>query len=95
MGSCGCGHAAGAGPYAEGRELVEFVSRAHGGDLRNRRLPDGDLVTTCQGCGAPFTLATFVGTCSACGGVHAVSPPRCDDAANIQFAGAGYQLPPC
>lgn len=95
MGSCGCGHAAGAGPYAKGRELVDFVSRAHGGELRSRRLPGGNLVTTCQGCGAPFTLTTFVGSCSACGGVHAVSPPLCDDAANIQFAGTGYQLPPC
>jgi hypothetical protein len=95
MGSCGCGHAAGAGPYAEGRDLVDFVSKAHGGELRTRRLHHGPLTTTCQGCGAPFTLTTFVGSCSACGGVHAVSPPRCDDAGNIQFAGAGYQLAPC
>lgn len=90
MGNCGCGgHAAGAGPFAEGRELVDFVSRAHGGSLRNKALPL-DLATNCQGCGAPFTLSTFVGSCPACGGIHAVSPPRADDAANIQFAGAGY-----
>lgn len=95
MGSCGCGHTAGAGPYAEGRELVDFVSRAHGGELRDTPLPGGGLVTKCQGCGATFTLSTFVGSCSACGGIHAVSPPRCHDAAAIQFAGAGYQLPPC
>jgi hypothetical protein len=25
--------------------------------------------------------------------VHAVSPPRCDNPANIQFAGADYKLP--
>ena len=93
MGNCGCGHDAGAGPYAEGRELVEFVSRAHGGRLRERPVPGGGLPTTCRGCGAPFTLISFVDSCPACGGVHAVSPPRCDDPANIQFAGAGYRLP--
>jgi hypothetical protein len=94
MGNCGCGHghAAGVGPFAEGRDLVEFVSQAHGGSLRMRPLPGGGLSTSCQGCGAPFTLETFVGSCPACGGVHAVSPPRCEDAANIQFAGLGYQL---
>lgn len=92
MGDCGCGHTFGAGPFAEGRELVEFVAGAHGGALRNAPLPAGGLATTCQGCGAPFILATFVGSCLACGGVHAVSPPRADDAANIQFAGAGYRL---
>lgn len=91
MANCGCGHDVGQGPFAEGRDLVEFVSRAHGGALRNRPLPEGELHTTCQGCGAPFALATFVGRCPECGGVHAVSPPRCGDAANIQFAGAGYQ----
>lgn len=92
MGSCGCGHASGAGPFAEGRELVDFVFRAHGGSLRAQSLPDGGLATTCQGCGEAFTLATFVASCPACGGVHAVSPPRCSDAANIQFAGEGYRL---
>lgn len=92
MGNCGCGHAGGDGPYAEGRELVEFVSRAHGGALMERPLPGNGLATTCQGCGAAFRLATFVASCPACGGVHAVSPPRCDDAANIQFAGADYRL---
>ena len=91
MGNCGCGHAGGVGPFAEGKELVEFVSKAHGGSLRGQALPDGGLTTVCQGCGELFTLATFVGSCPACGGVHAVSPPRCSDAANIQFAGAGYK----
>lgn len=92
MENCGCGHAAGAGPYAEGRALVEFVSQAHGGMLRTRPLPDGGLSTNCQGCGTSFTLATFVDSCPACGGVHAVSPPRSDDPANIQFAGADFKL---
>jgi hypothetical protein len=93
MGDCGCGHAVGEGPFAEGRNLVEFVSRAHGGSLRNKLLPDGGLQATCQGCGAAFTLTTFVDSCPQCGGVHAVSPPRCGDPANIQFAGVGYRLP--
>ena len=81
------------GPFAEGRELVEFVYQAHGGGLRDQSVPNNGLDAICQGCGAEFTLATFVGKCPACGGVHAVSPPRADDAANIQFAGKDYQLP--
>lgn len=93
MGQCGCGgHGNGTGPFSEGRELVEFVASAHGGALRERPIPDGGLATTCQGCGNPFTLTTFVGSCPECGGVHAVSPPRCDDPAHIQFAGPGYRL---
>lgn len=92
MGQCGCGHAAGAGPFAEGRDLVEFVAMAHGGSLRTREIPGGGLPTACQGCGSGFTLTTFVASCPACGGVHAVSPPRCDDPANIQFAGADFRL---
>jgi hypothetical protein len=51
------------------------------------------LETECRGCGESFTLKTFVGKCPGCGGVHAVSPPRCEDQANIQFAGVGYKLP--
>ena len=94
MGNCNCGggHAKGSGPFAEGRDLVEFVSQAHGGSVAIRPLP-APLETVCQGCGDAFTLATFVGQCPACGGVHAVSPPRCQDAANIQFAGKDYLLP--
>lgn len=92
MGNCGCGHSAGAGPFAEGKDLVEFVSQAHGGTLKNQSLPGEGLPTLCQGCGAAFTLETFVGRCPECGGVHAVSPPRCTSPANIQFAGVGYQL---
>ena len=91
MGNCtNCG--GGAGPFAEGRELVEFVSRAHGGQLRRQPIPGGGLKTTCQGCQARFNLNTFVGECPRCGGVHAVSPPRCSDPANIQFAGEGFHL---
>jgi len=94
MEHCGCGgHAAGAGPFAQGRELVDFVSRAHGGGLRKQPLPGGGLRTACLGCGTTFTLATFVCSCPACGGVHAVSPPRANDAANIQYAGPGYTIP--
>ena len=92
MGNCGCGHAAGSGPFAEGRDLVEFVSRAHGGSLKAQPLAGGGLRTKCRGCGADFTLVTFVDCCPACGGVHAVSPPRSSDQANIQFAGEGYKL---
>lgn len=92
MGGCSnCGN--GAGPFSEGRELVEFVSNAHGGHLREQALPGGGLDTSCQGCGAKFTLLNFVGVCPECGGVHAVSPPRSSDSANIQFAGADFQLP--
>jgi hypothetical protein len=91
MGSCGsC--SSGAGPFSEGKELVEFVYNAHGGGIKDQSLPN-ELKTKCQGCGEPFTLKTFVGKCPKCGGAHAVSPPRCDDPANIQFAGVGYKLP--
>jgi hypothetical protein len=81
------------GPYAEGKALVEFVYQAHGGGLRNQPLPNGGLVAVCQGCGTGFTLTTFVSKCPACGGVHAVAPPRSDSAANIQYAGENFQLP--
>ena len=98
MGGCACGgsghghgHGAG-GPFAEGRELVEFVAQAHGGALRSRVLPNGGFATQCQGCGAPFVLTTLVGSCPACGGVHAISPPRADDPANIQYAGDDFRL---
>jgi hypothetical protein len=98
-GGCGGGHGhghghghGGGGPFAEGRELVAFVAQAHGGALRQRPIPDGGLATNCQGCGAPFVLKTHVGSCPACGGVHAVSPPRASDAANIQYAGDGFRL---
>ncbi|MCK5237128.1 MAG: hypothetical protein KAR06_09090 [Deltaproteobacteria bacterium] len=95
MSDCGsgCGDGGGGGPFSEGRELVEFVANAHDGGVANAPIPDGGLQTKCQGCGADFTLATFVGKCPECEGVHAVSPPRADDQANIQFAGKDFKLP--
>jgi len=90
----GCGScSSGAGPFSEGKELVEFVYSAHDGAIKDMPVPDGGLETKCRGCGEPFTLKTFVGKCPGCGGVHAVSPPRSDDQANIQFAGKYYKLP--
>ncbi len=92
MGSCGsC--SSGAGPFSEGKDLVEFVYNAHDGAIKDSPVPNGGLEAKCQGCGETFTLKTFVSKCPACGGVHAVSPPRCEDAANIQFAGVGFKLP--
>ena len=82
----------GSGPFAEGRELVEFVSKVHDGTIKDQPIPGGGLGTECQGCGERFILKSFVGKCPECEGVHAVSPPRCGDAANIQFAGMGYKL---
>ena len=81
------------GPFAEGRHRFVFVYQAHGGGLRNQPIPNGGLMAVCQGCGADFTLTTFVGQCTECGGIHAVSPPRSDSAENIQFAGKDFSLP--
>ena len=92
MGCCS-NNGSNTGPFAEGRELVEFVYQAHGGGLRDQPIPNGGLKAVCQGCGTGFVLTTFVGKCPGCDGVHAVSPPRSDSAANIQFAGEGFQLP--
>jgi len=40
MGECGnCG--GGAGPFSEGRELVEFVYSAHGGAVKDQLIPNG------------------------------------------------------
>ncbi|MBI5599333.1 MAG: hypothetical protein HY890_06285 [Deltaproteobacteria bacterium] len=92
MSECGTGCGDGKGPFSEGRDLVEFVLQAHGGGVANAPVPNGGLQAKCQGCGEPFILKTFVGKCPKCGGVHAVSPPRCDDPANIQFAGKDFRL---
>jgi len=93
MGNCACGGGGGAaGPFAEGKELVEFVYNAHGGSLRSQTIPDNGLDTNCQGCGSAFTLTTFVGLCPNCGGVHAISPPRVADPTAIQFAGKEFTL---
>ena len=92
---CDCGSSrtpAGMGPFATGRALVEFVLNAHGGAVAGSALPHGGLQSTCQGCGVSFVLETFVQTCPACGGVHAVSPPRANDPAAIQFAGVDFTL---
>jgi len=92
MGACSnCG--SGGRPFAEGRESVDFGHRAHGGQLWAQRIPGGGRPTTGQGCGAAFTLTTFVGPCPECGGAHAVSPLRCSGAAAILFPGKGVRLP--
>ena len=91
MGNCSnCG---GGSPFSVGRELVEFVYNAHGGAVRDQPIPNGGLPTKCQGCGAGFTLITFVGQCPECDGIHAVAPPHSHDASCIQFAGQDYKLP--
>lgn len=92
MSGCACGGHGAGGPMSEGRELVEFVAQAHGGSMVNRPIPNGGFAIKCHGCGADLNLVTFVGTCAACGGVHAIAPPRSDDAANIQYAGDGFNL---
>jgi hypothetical protein len=92
MCDCGSSRTPGVGPFASGRALVEFVLNAHGGTVAGSAIPNGGLESTCQGCGKPFVLETFVQSCPACGGVHAVSPPRANDPAAIQFAGAGFSL---
>ena len=90
MCDCGSGGNNGMGPYATGRGLVQFVLNAHGGEVASSPVPNGGLQTTCQGCGEAFLLRTFVQGCPACGGIHAVSPPRADDPSAVQFAGAGF-----
>ena len=90
MCDCGSNVKQGAGPYGTGRALVEFVMRAHGGEIAEALLPNGGLMHACQGCGERFVLRTFVQACPACGGVHAVSPPRASDPAAIQFAGSDF-----
>ena len=81
-----------AGPFAEGKELVEFVYQAHGGGLRNQAVPGGGLTAVCQACRADFKLKSYVDSCPTCGGVHAVSPPRSDSAENNQFSGKNFQI---
>jgi len=71
---------------------VEFVLAAHGGTVATSPLQNGGLTLDCHGCGREFVLETFVQNCPACGGIHAVSPPRADDATAIQFAGQDFVL---
>lgn len=92
MCDCGSSRVPGVGPFAAGRALVEFVLKAHGGSVALSKLPTG-LEHDCQGCGNTFMLETFVQSCPACGGVHAVSPPRATDPAAIQFAGLDFVMP--
>ncbi len=93
MSDCGSCGPEGGGPLSKGLELVEFVNQAHGGTIATSPIPNGGLDATCQSCGTEFHMVTFVAKCPSCQGVHAVSPPQCIDAANIQFAGADYKLP--
>jgi hypothetical protein len=93
MCDCGSSRTPGAGPFASGRTLVEFVLNAHGGSVAVSKLPNGGLESACQGCGTSFVLETFVQSCPSCGGVHAVSPPRATDPTAIQFAGSDFTLP--
>lgn len=95
MCECEASREPGTGPFATGRALVEFVLKAHGGAVAQTALPNGGLASSCQGCGAPFVLKTFVQSCSVCGGVHAVAPPRANDPDAIQFAGNGFVFPGC
>ncbi len=92
MSGCGCSdNGTGAGPFAKGRELVEFVCNAHDGAMRDKEIMQGALKAHCQGCGQPFVLNTYVGTCGNCGGVHAVAPIH-PTVENIQFAGKDFSL---
>ena len=93
MCDCGSGKKNGAGPYAIGSDLVEFVLQAHGGAIATSPVPGGGLAAACQGCGTAFVLKTFVQACPECGGVHAVSPPRVTDPDAIQYAGADFVIP--
>lgn len=91
MSGCGC-FDAGEGPFSKGRDLVEFVYSAHDGTVRDQPIMRGPIDAICQGCGAPFTLETYLGKCPACGGVHAVAPMH-PTVENIQFAGKEFKLP--
>lgn len=91
MSGCGCGGGTGVGPFSKGKELVEFVCNAHGGTVRDQPIRSGALETICQGCGETFSLITYVGSCTFCGGVHAVAPMN-PTAENIQFAGKDFTL---
>ncbi|MBU0945094.1 MAG: hypothetical protein KJ804_00035 [Proteobacteria bacterium] len=95
MSECGCSNTKGTGvggPLSKGKVLVEFVYNAHGGAVRDQLISAGALTIVCQGCQTQFTLKTYLGTCSNCGGVHAVAPMN-PCAENVQFAGKGFELP--
>jgi hypothetical protein len=92
MCECGSSRTPGEGPFASGRALVEFVLQAHGGAVAVSALPSA-MELGCHGCGKTFVLETFVQCCPACGGVHAVSPPRATDPTAVQFAGNDFIIP--
>lgn len=54
--------------------LVECVCKAGDGVKRNKLSKGGGHETTCQGCGAAFTMKIHVDTCPQCGGIHAITP---------------------
>jgi hypothetical protein len=89
--SCGSTdkHGSKGGPFSTGRELVEFVYNAHDGSVRDELIEGGGYEATCQGCGALFTLKTFVDKCPECGGVHAIAPVH-RSVGHIQFAGKDF-----
>ena len=93
MAGCGCSFDVGgtSGPFSKGRELVEFVYNAHGGTVRDQPIARGAIDIVCQGCRATFTLKTYLGKCTECGGVHAVAPMN-PVAENVQFAGNDFSL---
>lgn len=93
MAGCGCNYEGGVagGPFAMGRELVEFVYNAHGGTVRDQPISRGPIDLICQGCQASFILKTYVGKCPECGGVHAVAPMH-PVAENVQFGGTDFSL---
>ncbi len=93
MSGCGCGCAPeGGGPFSKGRELVEFVYNAHEGTVWNQPMARGAIEVNCQGCGAPFTMETYLAKCPECNGVHAVAPMN-PVPENVQFAGKDFVLP--
>ncbi len=91
MSGCGCG-TEGNGPFAKGRELVEFVYNAHEGTVRDKANARGPIEVVCQGCNTSFTMETYLAICPHCGGVHAVAPMN-PVPENVQFAGKDYVLP--
>ena len=94
MAGCGCGNMASGtgGPFSKGKELIEFVYNAHGGTVRDQPIARGALEIECQGCEASFTLATYLGKCPECGGIHAVAPVD-PVSEKVQFSGMGFTLP--
>ncbi len=56
--------------------------------MLDQEISAGPLEVICQGCDTAFTLATYVGSCPHCGGVHGVAPMH-PSAGNVQFASKG------